>query len=137
MKTITHKSVEVLELRSQGMSVYAIAEHLDIPVSTVDSRLQRARHRLGAIDNAHAVGIAMASGLIGGPEALAVKAVPDRYRPLAEFVEDYKILRGRGLSQAQIAELLHVKTKTVGQLVARARAAKLLPPAKRRGERSC
>jgi len=127
---VTRKGVEALELWSQGMSTRGIAERLGVNVRTVGSRLDRARRLLGAAHGGHAVGLAMAAGLIGGPAPVACVAVPDRTaRPLEQFAEDYKIYRwSRGMSHHAIAEALGVKPLTVGRLVSRARKAGLLPP---------
>lgn len=131
--TVPHKSVQLLELWSQGMNSAQIAKHLNLPANTIASRLRHARMRLGALHIGHAVALAMASGLIAGPPPVPCVAVPDRRRrSLPDFAEAYKILHSRGLTQRQIAIRMGVKHKTVGMLVVRARKAGLLPPSGRK-----
>ncbi len=48
--------------------------------------------------------------------------------PLAAFADEYKVLRVRDLTHAEIAEVLGLKRKSVERNVGRARKAGLLPP---------
>lgn len=48
-------------------------------------------------------------------------------RSLADFAEDYKILKRRELTNAEMAKVMGYRPRTVGRLATRARAAGLLP----------
>lgn len=123
---LSRKSIEVLELMSLGMTTIKIARQLRISPSSTHSRIERARRVLGADNRTHAVALAMAGGLIDGPEP--VPCTTSDTRALADFVEDYKVLRGRGMTHVQIAEAMGYKRGTVGRRVSRAREVGLLPP---------
>ncbi len=57
---------------------------------------------------------------------LAARPTTSR-RPLSEFVADYRIYRGRGMTHKQIEAVMGYERKTVSRLCNRARRAGLLP----------
>jgi DNA-binding NarL/FixJ family response regulator len=61
---LTSQEAEVLRLVSEGMSNQEVAERTRQSVEAVKLRLRRCFQKLGAVDRAHAVALAMRRGLI-------------------------------------------------------------------------
>ena len=70
---LTAVHLEVLQLMSLGLSNEEIAGRMDCSISTTAARVSRCYDVLSAVARAHAVGLAMASGLITGPEPVTVE----------------------------------------------------------------
>lgn len=130
MIRLSPKEVETLQLSALGLSDTQIARRLVVGITAVHGRASRGQAKLRAASRAHAVGLLIASGVISGPESVEVEvsALAGVRRSLADFAEDYKILRARGLGRPEIAVKLQLKLKTVERYVYRARRAGLLPP---------
>jgi DNA-binding CsgD family transcriptional regulator len=60
----TKKQLEVLLLLADGLSTEEIAARLFVSVETVKTHLADLRARLGAVNRAHAVALALRAGLI-------------------------------------------------------------------------
>lgn len=61
---LTPREMQVLTLRSDGLSNKEIARLLGIDHTTVGSHSKNLRHKLGAKDNAHAIAQAFRTGLL-------------------------------------------------------------------------
>jgi LuxR family transcriptional regulator len=61
---LTKRETQVLQLISYGLNSDQIADTLHLEPSTVDYHAKKIRHVLAAKSRAHAVGIAIRSGLI-------------------------------------------------------------------------
>jgi DNA-binding NarL/FixJ family response regulator len=64
---LTPREIEVLQLVSGGMSTREVAGHIGISHRTVDNYKQSAFNKLGVNSQAHAVGLALGTGLIRLP----------------------------------------------------------------------
>lgn len=124
-KRLTPKEVEALEFLSIGLTTKQIARRVGENMPTISSRITRAQGKLGTSNRAHAVGVAITSGLIRGPQA--VECVVSVRRSLAEFSEDFKILEGRGLPRREVADKLGITLDSLNRMLLRARNAGLLP----------
>lgn len=128
MIKLSPKEVEAIQLSALCLSDAQIAERLGIALHTVGARAGRAQIKLGVHCRAHAVALLLASGVIEAPEPPEVKVAGPGSR-LAEFAEDFAILRRRGLTTAGIAEVMGRKPNTVERMLCRARRAGMLPAA--------
>lgn len=61
---LTDRQMQILELLASGGTTADISEHLDISPKTVEGHKQRLFVKLGAANQAHAVALAMRSGLL-------------------------------------------------------------------------
>jgi DNA-binding NarL/FixJ family response regulator len=64
VEDLTDRQREILELLASGRTAAKISEHLDISPKTVEGHKQRLFEKLGAANQAHAVALAMRSGLL-------------------------------------------------------------------------
>ncbi|MFG3660270.1 response regulator transcription factor [Streptomyces sp. NPDC047706] len=61
---ITSRQLQILALTASGYTAAQIGARLDIAASTVHERLHRTYRKLGARDRAHAVAIALITGVL-------------------------------------------------------------------------
>lgn len=64
VEDLTHRQRQILEMLAAGGTAAKISEHLDISLKTVEGHKQRLFEKLGAANQAHAVALAMRSGLL-------------------------------------------------------------------------
>lgn len=131
MIRLTPKEVEALQLSALGLTGKQVARRLGICSATANGRGSRCLEKLGVQTRAHAVAVLIGAGVIEAPERVEVEVVAPSQRSgrtLVDFVEDYKILRNRGMSRRDIAKKMDLKISTVETYVGRARKAGLLPP---------
>ncbi len=63
-RTLTSREIEVLTWVARGKSAWEIGEILDIAKRTVDEHVQTAVRKIGAVNRAHAVALAVRDQII-------------------------------------------------------------------------
>lgn len=61
---LTHRQVEILRLVANGGTNAAIGRRLGITADTVNESVRKSCRKLGAVDRAHAVALALVSGVL-------------------------------------------------------------------------
>lgn len=61
---MTHRQVEILRLVANGGTNAAIGRRLGITADTVNESVRKSCRKLGAVDRAHAVALALVSGVL-------------------------------------------------------------------------
>jgi DNA-binding CsgD family transcriptional regulator len=62
--TLVPREIEILTLTAQGKTVREISEMLHVSRETIKAYMNKARHKLRAINKTHAVAIALMLGII-------------------------------------------------------------------------
>lgn len=76
LKPLRREFVQVLELMAAGLTRHEISERIKVPPGTVKEWQGSIQRRMGARNGVNAVALAMASGVIRGPEAMPVEVAP-------------------------------------------------------------
>lgn len=76
LKPLRREYVEVLELMAAGLTRHEISDQIKVAPGTVKDWQGSIQRRMGARNGNNAVALAMASGVIRGPEAVPVEVLP-------------------------------------------------------------
>ncbi len=76
LKPLQRKHLQVLELMAAGLTREEISAQISVPPGTVKDWQGSIQRRLGARNGNNAVALAMASGLIRGPQAIQIEVTP-------------------------------------------------------------
>lgn len=118
---LSGREVDVLDGIARGWVYAELAAELGLSPDTVKTHAQRMRAKLGARDNAHAVGIGMRAGIIGDrPVVEEQGSRGPRRMPLTEKQAEALSLAADGASLSEVAGRMGVTRERVSSLLSTA-----------------